>query len=790
MSVSANKANEAKTAAIRSEKDLVKKYVNGVIASWIIRLNDVVSLCTRRTYDDFIKFTSSISMSDNFAVNLLISLAKGCLNLQLLSDDDCEKWVKALPKFAKLKKFDAVMSKISCLEDDVNDSSVFYTMICEMCIKEFKAVAKANCKVKCYIHQGAQILKKELHLSDDEVKYLTNFYIARSCQSFYELFDTADFDFERDDNIDTLSYMWNTDVDKLRDTGMTLYTYGLCDEENSRLSSGSPSITNGFSVPSLAHPSKKVFGVLDYAVKDSPLKWYSDTYKGDILDLDEFTLEKSQMQMLESLLCSKKSSAANVLLYGAPGTGKTSLVYALASKHKVSVFSVTSGLTDDDSDRRASLFACVQIAKRLDNVLILVDEAERLLSTSSMGGSRVKDKAWLNSFLEGTTANIVWISNEINHLNDAVLRRFDFSVYFSYLDEKQQRNIWLRCLQKAGASDLLSKRDVTKLNRDFERYPVSVISQSIGIAKSLCSGKKDFKEMLISQLEAYDSLRNGGVELKKLREEISKRADNKHSENQKISNPDYTTEGVSFKDDFDKFMSRAKRLDTYLKSTPKGSIKAGCGAMLFYGAPGTGKSELARYIADKLGRKCIFKRASDLLNCFVGMTEKQIADCFENLDHKKELLIIDEADSFLYSRSGSNRSWENSLVNEFLTQLERCKGMVVCTTNFRENLDIAVGRRFSVKLEFDYSGPKQVVALYDKLLKPITKQELSDEDRRRLCKIRFLTPGDFHVVQNNHNAVFLLDSDDLPSNRELIDELENEIRLKNEDKVKERHIGF
>ena len=56
MSVSANKANEAKTAAIRSEKDLVKKYVNGVIASWIIRLNDVVSLCTRRTYYDFIKF--------------------------------------------------------------------------------------------------------------------------------------------------------------------------------------------------------------------------------------------------------------------------------------------------------------------------------------------------------------------------------------------------------------------------------------------------------------------------------------------------------------------------------------------------------------------------------------------------------------------------------------------------------------------------------------------------------------------------------------------------------------
>ena len=47
------------------------------------------------------------------------------------------------------------------------------------------------------------------------------------------------------------------------------------------------------------------------------------------------------------------------------------------------------------------------------------------------------------------------------------------------------------------------------------------------------------------------------------------------------------------------------------------------------------------------------------MDCWVGNTEKNIAKTFRDLNIKKELLIIDEIDSFLFDRSTAIRSWEN-----------------------------------------------------------------------------------------------------------------------------------
>ena len=50
--------------------------------------------------------------------------------------------------------------------------------------------------------------------------------------------------------------------------------------------------------------------------------------------------------------------------------------------------------------------------------------------------------------------------------------------------------------------------------------------------------------------------------------------------------------------------------------------------MLFYGLSGTGKTELARYISEKIGRKILLKRASDILDKYVGENEQNITGCF------------------------------------------------------------------------------------------------------------------------------------------------------------------
>jgi len=66
---------------------------------------------------------------------------------------------------------------------------------------------------------------------------------------------------------------------------------------------------------------------------------------------------------------------------------------------------------------------------------------------------------------------------------------------------------------------------------------------------------------------------------------------------------------------------------------------------------------------------------------YVGETEQNIAEAFATAGERGALLLIDEADSFLYRRETAQRSWEVRQVNEMLVQLEHLRGPFVATTN-------------------------------------------------------------------------------------------------------------
>jgi len=136
---------------------------------------------------------------------------------------------------------------------------------------------------------------------------------------------------------------------------------------------------------------------------------------------------------------------------------------------------------------------------------------------------------------------------------------------------------------------------------------------------------------------------------------------------------------------------------------------------LFHGYPGTGKTALAHHLAAVLGVKAVIKRASDILDPLVGMSEQRVASLFKEAAERKELLIIDEVEAFLYNRSRAVRSWELSLVDEFLTQIDSYAGFLVCTTNHPGMLDNAVLRRFHLQVEFkalEDSGVKLLLERY------------------------------------------------------------------------------
>jgi len=231
-------------------------------------------------------------------------------------------------------------------------------------------------------------------------------------------------------------------------------------------------------------------------------------------------------------------------------------------------------------------------------------------------------------------------------------------------------------------------------------------------------------------------------------------------------------------------MTQLEAFDRYLRQSGNDEIKNM--NLLFYGPPGTGKSELARYIANYLNREIIIKRASDFLDMYIGETEKKIREAFEEAENENQILIIDEVDTMLSSRGQAHRSWEISRTNEFLTQMERYRGILICTTNRLKGLDEASIRRFNHKIGFDFLKPEGNVVFYRKLLTPLTNTHLDEKNEKSIMDIPDLAPGDFKIVRDK----FSFYPKEQVNHRLLTDALEAEVRTKNFHKYGGLKIGF
>lgn len=495
---------------------------------------------------------------------------------------------------------------------------------------------------------------------------------------------------------------------------------------------------------------------------------FSRPLDSETLPLDSFHIAPEELRHIRRLMENCRSEPVHILLYGPSGTGKSTFVRSLAKACGVKAWSVNSRETDDDKARRASLSACLHLASKHEGSFVVVDEAERLLDTDLAFGRQTKDKAWLNDFLEKPGQRIVWISNQVRHIDPAVRRRFAYSLYFKALGVQERVEVWRQVMKREGLARRFSQKRMTELAKKFP-VQAAVIQKAVVQSRTLFPAGQEFYDSLDRILQAHLALQNDGdFTPKKVHSAVH----------------DFTLEGVCMEGDASSFMERCRRVDNAMRSRQE--LRPGCGTMLFYGPPGTGKTALARYIATELGRDCMVKRASDLLSPFVGMSEIQVAEAFREAEKSGAVLVIDEADTFLYSRESAQRSWENSLVNEFLTSLECCGGFCICTTNRREQLDPAAMRRFSHKVEFRYADSGQVQALYEALLTPLCEGELPDALRHRLTGMKCLAPGDFHAVRAQYDPLFTAPGE--VTHELLVDALAREAELKIEQK--ERRVGF
>ena len=125
---------------------------------------------------------------------------------------------------------------------------------------------------------------------------------------------------------------------------------------------------------------------------------------------------------------------------------------------------------------------------------------------------------------------------------------------------------------------------------------------------------------------------------------------------------------------------------------------------------------------------------------YVGENEQNIAKAFAEAEASGDVLIFDEADSFFSNRKDAVLSWERTLVNEFLTQMEEFSGILICTTNLKNIMDPAMQRRFHILTEFK---PLKKEGIEKLLSKFFSAYEFDSKSKEKLLRYDSVTPGDF-----------------------------------------------
>lgn len=477
--------------------------------------------------------------------------------------------------------------------------------------------------------------------------------------------------------------------------------------------------------------------------------YFSDLLKtldcSDAYALDSFSVKQESLEICSDLLNGK--NPVSILFYGKPGSGKTELAKSLGKETGKQVYIFKNEAETNERCNVLGRLVCLLSMERKDSILI-VDEADSLLKTiefSFFSVSPSKTKGTVNKMLENNKGKVIYIINHQHQIDDSTRRRFTFSIHFESMPKTMMKNI---------ATQRIEQLDITEsakaaLVAMFEKYHLT--GQSVdNIVKTIDAMECKDEETLLKKAEIVmkeNSLLLNGQK-KKMRDKVK---------------TEYDPRVLNASMDPLKIVSMVQNAAKYAeknKSTENGI------RMLFYGLSGTGKTELARYISEQLGKEIMLRRPSDILSKYVGEDEQNIRDAFEEAEHNDAILLFDEADTFFYDRNQAQRSWERSLVNEFLTQMEEFSGILICTTNLRNIMDPAMQRRFHMLVEFKpmkYEGIKIMLEKY------FPNYHLSNKEIEELEDMESVTPGDFGALSSR---IRFMNPDDINSEY-ILSELKN-----------------
>lgn len=155
---------------------------------------------------------------------------------------------------------------------------------------------------------------------------------------------------------------------------------------------------------------------------------------------------------------------------------------------------------------------------------------------------------------------------------------------------------------------------------------------------------------------------------------------------------------------------------------------------LFYGMPGTGKTETVLQLAKETGRDIMQVNISEIKSMWVGESEKNIKALFDNYRNKVReskltpILLFNEADAIIGKRQeGAERAvdkMENSIQNIILQEMETLDGILIATTNLAQNMDKAFERRFLYKIKFTKPTIEARMSIWREMIPALSEADI------------------------------------------------------------------